>query len=208
LTDRKNTSPDTLKQESTGEIQESRQRFFWRNMLRGLIWLAIIVALFIFSKRTIDPETLKRFEPIFQKSWLVYTLYSFSEVIIGIIPPEIFLIWALRFAAIASYIRIALILTLISYTAGAIAFGIGKYLHNTLFYQYLKNRFLQKTEKFLHKYGQYLVLVAALTPVPFSGTAMLVGAVDFPFRKYLLISLSRFLKFAVSAWVIWEANMF
>jgi membrane protein YqaA with SNARE-associated domain len=60
----------------------------------------------------------------------------------------------------------------------------------------------------LQTYGQYLVLVAGLTPFPFSGTAMLVGAVDYPFRHYLLISLARFLKFAVSAWVIWEANMF
>jgi membrane protein YqaA with SNARE-associated domain len=176
-------------------------------MLKGLIWLAVIVALFIFSKHTIDQETLKKFEPIFGRSWLVYSIFSLSEVIIGIIPPEVFLIWGLRCGNILCYTGITLILTLISYTAGTIAFGIGKYLHNTLFYQVLKNRYLRKTEKLLHKYGQYLVLVAALTPVPFSGTAMLVGAVDFPFRNYLLISLSRFLKFAVSAWVIWEANM-
>jgi len=177
-------------------------------MLKGLIWLAAIVALFIFSKHTVDQETLAKFEPVFQKTWLVYAIYSLSEVIIGIIPPEVFLIWGLRCGSISCYFWIALILTLISYMAGIIAFGIGKYLHNTLFYQFLKNRYLKKTEKLLLTYGQYLVLVAALTPVPFSGTAMLVGSVDYPFRNYLLISLSRFLKFAISAWVIWEANMF
>jgi len=190
------------------EQQESRTRFFLRNLTKGLIWLAVIVALFIFSKHTVDKETLARFEPIFQKTWLVYTIFSLSEVIIGIIPPEVFLIWALRSETVTGYIGLTLILTIISYTAGAVAFGIGKYLHNTLFYQYLKNRYLQKSEKLLQNYGQYLVLVAALTPVPFSGTAMLVGAVDYPFKNYMLISLSRFLKFAVSAWVIWEANMF
>jgi membrane protein YqaA with SNARE-associated domain len=171
------------------------------------MWLAVIVALFIFSKHTVDPETLVKFEPIFGKSWLMYTIFSLSEVIIGIIPPEVFLIWALRCGTVPCYIGITLILTLISYTAGIIAFGIGKYLHNTLFYQYLKSRYLQKTEKLLQKFGQYLVLVAALTPVPFSGTAMLVGSVDYPFKNYLLISLLRFLKFVVSAWIIWEANM-
>jgi membrane protein YqaA with SNARE-associated domain len=186
--------------------QESKTRFFLRNLMKGLIWLAVIVALFIFSKHTVDKETLAKFEPIFQKSWLVFTVFSLSEIIIGIIPPEVFLIWALRSDTFSGYIGLTIILTIISYTAGVIAFGIGKYLHHTLFYQYLKNRYLQKSEKLLQTYGQYLILVAALTPVPFSGTAMLVGAVDYPFKNYLLLSLSRFIKFAVSAWVIWEAN--
>jgi membrane protein YqaA with SNARE-associated domain len=188
--------------------QESRTRFFLRNLIKGLIWLAVIAALFIFSKHTVDRETLEKFEPIFQKTWLVFTVFSLSELIIGIIPPEVFLIWALRSDTLSGYVGLALILTIISYLAGAAAFGIGKYLHHTFFYQYLKNRYLQKSEKLLQTYGQYIILVASLTPFPFSGTAMLVGAVDYPFRNYLLITLTRFIKFAVSAWVIWEANMF
>ncbi len=188
--------------------QESRTRFFFRNLMKGLLWLAVIVALFIFSKHTVDRETLAKFEPVFQKTWLVFTVFSLSELVIGIIPPEVFLIWALRSDTLPGYIGLALILTVISYLAGAAAFGIGKYLHNTLFYQYLKDRYLQRSEQLLQTYGQYLILVAALTPLPFSGTAMLVGAVDYPFRNYLLITLARFVKFAVSAWVIWEANMF
>jgi membrane protein YqaA with SNARE-associated domain len=186
---------------------ESRSRFFWRNMMKGLIWLIVIVLMFVFTKNTVDAGTIKKFEPIFGSTYLVYFIFCLSEIIIGIIPPEVFLIWALRSGTISGYITLTLSLTIISYVAGVIAFGIGKYLHKTLFYQYLKKRFLQKSEKLLQRYGQYLILVAALTPVPFSGTAMLVGAVDYPFGNYLLISLFRFLKFALSAWVIWNANM-
>lgn len=177
-------------------------------MLKGLAWLAVIVLLFIFSKHTVDRETLEKFEPVFRNTWLVYTVYSLSETIIGIIPPEVFLIWALRCGMIPCYARIALVLTLISYLAGIVAFGLGKYMHHTLFYQFLKNRYLKKTEILLQTYGQYLILVASLTPMPFSGTAMLIGSVDYPFRNYAFISLLRFVKFTVSAWVIWEANMF
>jgi membrane protein DedA with SNARE-associated domain len=190
------------------EQHESRTRFFFRNLLKGLIWLAAIVALFIFTKHAVGHENLERFEPVFQKSWLVYTVFSLSEVIIGIIPPEIFLIWALRSGALPEYIGLTFVFTAISYTAGAMAFGIGKYLHHTLFYKYLKNRYLKKMEQLLQMHGQYLMLVASITPLPFSGTAMLIGSVDYPFRNYLLISLARFLKFTVSAWVIWEANLF
>jgi len=176
--------------------------------MRGIIWLTVIVALFVLSKHTVDQETLAKFEPIFRNNWLVFTVYSLSEIIIGIIPPEVFLIWALRSDTLMDYIGLTLIFTVLSYLAGIIAFGVGKYLHNTLFYQYITTRYLKKTERLLQTYGQYLVLVASLTPFPFSGVAMLVGSVDYPFKKYALISLARFIKFAVSAWVIWEANLF
>jgi membrane protein DedA with SNARE-associated domain len=101
----------------------------------------------------------------------------------------------------------ALLLTLISYGAGLIAFFFGRYLHNTRLYRYLRDRYLQKSEILLQEYGLYLILVAALTPVPFSGVAMLVGSVHYPVKNYIYWSLSRFAKFALSAYVIWEANM-
>jgi uncharacterized membrane protein YdjX (TVP38/TMEM64 family) len=91
--------------------------------------------------------------------------------------------------------------------AGFAAFLFGRYLHNTRFYKFLRDKYLQKSELLLNKYGLYLILVAALTPVPFSGVAMLVGSVHFPIKNYIYWSLSRFAKFALSAYVIWEANM-
>ncbi|MBN1415928.1 MAG: VTT domain-containing protein [Bacteroidales bacterium] len=174
--------------------------------MKGFIWLTVIVAAFVFTKHTVDPELLEKFEPVFNKTYLVYGIYCLSEVLVGIIPPELFLIWALRSNTVTEFIGIVWLLTIISYAAGIIAFGIGKYMHHTPLYEYLRTRFLKKAEKLLQTYGQYLVLVASLTPIPFSGTAMLVGAVDYPFKNYALISLMRFIRFALSAWVIWEAN--
>jgi membrane protein YqaA with SNARE-associated domain len=176
-------------------------------MAKGLIWLCVIVALFVFTKYNVDRDLILKFEPLFDKTGLILLIYGLSEVIIGIIPPEVFLIWALRTGTLTSYIYWALLLTVISYCAGLVAYFFGRYLHNTLFYKYLYNRFLHKSEKLLHKYGLYLILVAALTPVPFSGVAMLVGSIHYPIKGYFLWSLSRFAKFALSAYVIWEANM-
>jgi membrane protein YqaA with SNARE-associated domain len=176
-------------------------------MTKGLVWLGVIVAMYVFTRHTIDKEVWVRFEPLFRKSWLVFSIFCMSEVIIGIIPPEVFIIWALRNDTLTGFILHTIVFALISYGAGIMAFSIGKYLHRTWLYQRLKQKYLQKSEKLLKKYGQYLMLVAALTPVPFSGTAMLVGAVNYPFKNYLLISLSRFLKFALSAWVLWHAKL-
>src|SRR5512133_2893547 len=186
---------------------EQKSSFFLRNLFKGLIWLAIIIAMFVFTKHNVDKSLILRFEPLFERTGLILFIFSLSEVIIGIIPPEFFLIWSLRSGDLSIYIFFTLILTFISYAAGVIAYFFGRYLHNTRFYRYLYKRYLQKSEVLLQEYGLYLILVAALTPVPFSGVAMLVGSVHYPIRKYLYWSLSRFIKFALIGYVIWEANM-
>ena len=79
-------------------------------------------------------------------------------------------------------------------------------MNKTLYYRYLRRRFLSKMERRLQNFGPYLIIVAALTPVPFSGVAMLVGSVRFSPQKYLLFSLTRFLRFGIYAWIFWEAR--
>jgi membrane protein YqaA with SNARE-associated domain len=189
------------------EKQEKKSTYFFRNLAKGLIWLAIIVALFIFTKHNVNKELLIKFEPFFDKTALILIIFSLSELIIGIIPPEFFLIWSLKSGNLNTYLMYALLLTIISYFAGLVAYFFGRYLHNTRLYKYLHDRYLVKSEVMLQEYGLYLVVVAALTPVPFSGSAMLVGSVHYPVRKYICWSLTRFAKFAVSAYVIWQANM-
>jgi len=187
---------------------ESKQSFFFRNLLTGLVWLAIIVAMFIFTKHNINKDLLLKFEPIFEKTGLILLIFIASEIMVGIIPPELFLIWALREANLASYISYTILLSMLSYGAGITGYLFGRFLNTTRLYRYVRHRFLRKTEVLLNNYGLYLIVVAALTPVPFSGTAMLVGAVKYPGRKYAYWSLTRFAKFALVGWVIWEANMF
>jgi membrane protein YqaA with SNARE-associated domain len=189
------------------EKHGKRSAFFLRNLFKGLIWLAVIVALFVFTKYNVDKELILRFKPVFEKTGLILFIFSMSELIIGIIPPEFFLIWSLRSGDLHTYLMYALLLTMMSYCAGLAAYFFGRYLHNTKLYRYLHNRYLHKSEMLLKEYGLYLILVAALTPVPFSGVAMLVGSVHYPIKNYIYWSLSRFAKFALSAYVIWEANM-
>jgi membrane protein YqaA with SNARE-associated domain len=186
---------------------EKKSIFFYRNLIKGLIWLAVIVALFIFSKHHVNLELIQKFEPFFEQTGLIVLIFFASEVIIGIIPPEVFLIWSLRSGNLFQYIDSVAGLTLISYISGFLAYLFGRYLHNTKLYKIIRDRYLLKSETLLHEYGLYLILVAALTPIPFSGVAMLVGSVHYPVRSYILWSLARILKFAVSAYVIWQANM-
>ncbi|MFO7659090.1 MAG: VTT domain-containing protein [Bacteroidales bacterium] len=189
------------------ETNLNKRSFFLRNLLRGLLWFGVIIIIFILFKKFVSANYLSWLEPVYNNPTIVYLIFLVSEVIIGIVPPEIFFIWALRSGNIADYILIIAFLAAISYLAGITGYFIGLYLQRTLYFQYLKKKVLGKTEKHLHTYGLYLIIVASLTPLPFSGVSMLVGSIRYSFKKYLLFSLTRFLRFAIFSLIIWEANM-
>ncbi|WPP50254.1 YqaA family protein [Catalinimonas niigatensis] len=188
------------------KIDKEKFIFLARNLARGLLWLSLLVGGFFLFKKYVDINYLEWLKPVYEKPLLVYAIYSLSEVLFGIIPPEIFMMWGLRSGKMTDYATIVILLAIISYLAGCIGFLIGRYLENTQFFKIFKNKVFGKYEKYLFHFGSFIIIVAALTPLPFSGVSMLVGSVEFPPRKYLLFALSRFLRFFVYAYVIWEVN--
>jgi membrane protein DedA with SNARE-associated domain len=188
-------------------LQEPKKStFFLRNLSRGLIWFVVILAIFLLFKKFVNVSYLAWLAPVYKSPAIMFIIFLISEVVVGIIPPEIFMVWALRYNDIIGYMAIIALLAVISYLAGLTGYFIGRYLNTTLLYRFLRRKFLGRSEKLLNIYGLYLIIVAALTPVPFSGVSMLIGSVRYPFKKYLFYSLSRFIRFAVYSWIIWEAN--
>ena len=189
-------------------VKEKKSAFFFRNLLRGLIWLAVIIAVFWFLKNKVDVNYLAWLEPVYSNSAIVILIYTLSEILIGIIPPEVFMIWALQNGSVFAYSVLILMLAVLSYMAGLIGYFFGRYLNTTLLYRFIRRKFLRKMERMLNLYGLYIIIVAALTPLPFSGVSMLVGSVKYPLKKYILYSLFRFARFTIYSWFIWKANAF
>jgi len=185
----------------------NRTSFLLKNLARGFFYLGIIVVLFILAKRYISIDYISWLAPIYEKPSLMFTIFLISEIIIGIIPPEFFMVWALRTEVLSDYISTVILLTVISYIAGMIGFAIGRFFSTTIFYRFLKRKYFGKYSKYLNEFGGFLVVVAALTPLPWSGISMLVGSEAYPFKRYFMFSLFRFLRFAVYAAIIWEANI-
>lgn len=183
-----------------------KSTFLFRNLLRGLIWLVLIIAVFWILKNKVDINYLSWLEPVYSNSAVVILIYTTSEVLIGIIPPEVFMIWALRNGIVFEYVMLILLLAILSYIAGLIGYFFGRYLNTTLLYRFIRMKFLRKMERMLNIYGLYIIIVAALTPLPFSGVSMLVGSVKYPLKKYILYSLFRFARFGIYSWFIWKAN--
>jgi len=184
-----------------------KTRFLFKNLLRGLLGLASILTIFIIFKKNISLDFLTLLEPFFENTFLIISIYSISELLFGIIPPEFFMLWALRFESLHDYTFYVLLFTVISYFAGFAGFLFGRFLNTTILYRYIRRRFFGKYHSMLKEYGYFLILVAALTPLPYSAISMIVGSFHYPISKYLLWALTRFIRYAVYAAIIWEANL-
>ncbi|MFT7031103.1 MAG: membrane protein DedA with SNARE-associated domain [Marinoscillum sp.] len=186
----------------------ARTRFFLKNLVRGLIWLGVIVGGYFYLKANYNFTLEGVLGSLYDKPQLIYLIFFVSETVFGIIPPELFMIWALRDELVIQYIFSIAGFAILSYIAGIIGYYIGSHFSTTKLYRTLQRNYLGKFEKHVNRFGGFLVIVAAFTPLPYAGICMLMGTVKYPYRKFLYIATSRFLRFAIYAAIIWEANVF
>lgn len=185
------------------EEEETKSSFLIKNLLKGLAWFAVFITVYIVYAEDIKVYQ-KEINQLGDNLPLLLSIFTVSEIVFGILPPEIFmLIWQSN-GVMSTYIINLTILTFISYGAGILGYYIGRTFSKTGIYKKIHARYLQQYDKRLKKYGGYLVLVGAVTPVPFSATCMLAGSVQLSFRSFLLICISRIIRFAAYGWMVWK----
>lgn len=153
-----------------------------------------------------NPEVwLTRF---YSQPALVYFIYIGSEFFFGIIPPELFMIWAFNKADIPHYILNVGFFAIVSYSLGYVNFLIGQFLYKRVIFRYFRKRFFQETWPQLRKYGLFLIIVAAVTPLPWSAVCLLVGSAGYPSKRFLLYALARILRFIVYGYIVYQTHQF
>lgn len=177
-------------------------------MLKGFFLLAILVlVLYLLRTGTTEEDRTAWFGPIYSNPVLVLAVFVASEIIFGIIPPEVFMLWSMETGYLGPYFLSIGTLSLISYAAGFLNFTIGKYLKGKVSWLNGENKYLKKYHKMFDQYGGYLVIVASVTPIPFSAVALLAGAGGLDKTKYLLNSLFRILRYFVYAYILWQIEV-
>lgn len=183
---------------------ETPSGFLLRNLLKGLLWFAVIITAYILLEGYIE-ETLSQYMKVLAgRQLLLFSIFTVSEIVFGIIPPEFFMILWQHQGDLVQYIINLSILTIISYGAGVLGYYIGVTFAKTPFFKRIREQHLAQYEYSFRKYGMYLVLVGAITPLPFSATCMLAGSVRLPFKTFLLVCISRILRFVVYGWMVWS----
>ena len=188
--------------ESTEE--ETKSGFLFKNLAKGLLWFAVIITAFILLEDYIQDNFKTYIEQLYDNLLLFYGLFTLSEIIFGLIPPEFFMyVYKLKNLSLYHYIVDLSALTIISYAAGILGYYIGRNFSKTAIFENVSKKYLSQYQNQLRKYGGYLIFVGAVTPIPFSAMCMLAGSVDFPAKSFLLISITRIFRFALYGWMVW-----
>jgi len=175
--------------------------FIRENLKKVLITVVVLVAIvFILNKLDLfNPEE----DAIYLKENFgtvpVFSILLLSEICTGLIPPPIFIFWAKEFSH--PYF-VSFLLGVTSVTGGIISFFIGKWLHTLPRVKKWVDEKFKKQFDLFKKFGGLLIVISAVSPISYPTVAMVSGVVGFPFRKFILLSLFRFVKFMGWAYII------
>ena len=170
--------------------------------MRLLIIVSILAALLIFAQHHINDfnDLLKDF----LQKWdapFVLILFFISETLLGMIPPDFFIVWS---DTTSNPLIMLTALAFLSYAGGLLAYVIGKRIASfPKIHNWLKIRFSSHFAT-LHKYGGFLIIFSALFPLPFSTITLVTGMIDYPFKKLAILGLTRLLRFFLYALVLFN----
>jgi len=167
---------------------------------------AILALYFLFKEVVLSHAPDEWVEQFYARPGIIYLIYGLSEFFFGIIPPEFFMIWAINKADALHYLINLAFFAGVSYTMGYLNFLIGQFFYKNETFKYLKRKILKDSVAMVKKYGIFLIIVAALTPLPWSAVSLLVGSAGYPSKRYLKYALFRFLRFAVYGYIIYQTH--
>lgn len=169
--------------------------FIKANLFKLLLSIGAILALFyLFDAYVFDIDSAAIWATEFFSPQGLIGLFFISEISIGFITPELLIVWADETLKPRWMLTI---LASLSYLAGIIGYFLGQFWRTRAFVRnFLLDRY-KETFAQLNRFGGLLIVLAALTPLPYPIVSQLSGMNDYPFQKFALLTLVRFLRFAI-----------
>ncbi len=182
-------------------------RFLGINFLKLILILAGIIALILILDHFIDFKArqdelqhyVEKHNPLF-----VFTFFLSTESFMGLIPPDIFIIWAKARFPEYPY-RIVTVLGTLSYIGGINAYFLGKLIRRfPRVERYIQKKY-EKNFDLIGKWGGVVIIMAALFPLPFAMISTIAGIVKYPFKNFLIYGTTRYIRFYLYAMAIFGA---
>ncbi len=204
---KKKTNTQKLRIYHRWNKQRGLYKFLGKNIIKLLLILLAMVAVILAIDAIFDlrhqQEVIKEF--VYGHSTVsVLIFFYLTESIMGLIPPDIFIVWSKARYSEHTYLVITILAT-ISYLGGITAYYLGiltgkfKKIEN-----FIKKRYGENFD-LIKKWGGLVVVMAALFPLPFAMISTAAGIVRYPFKRFLLYGLTRYLRFYLYAMVIFGA---
>ena len=164
------------------------QAFYVKQAWNTMMGLMAIVLLIYLGKRA---GVFSGLEGNLFTTLPVYAIlptFFLSESILGLIPPDLFIAW---FSGQEQFLVYFVLLAVLSYAGGIISYLTGQKLKQQEVLPGKLEKLLRKPQNLFRKWGGGIVILAALTPLPFSPVSLVAGLFGFSFKKYAGYALFR-----------------
>ncbi|MFL2567567.1 MAG: YqaA family protein [Flavobacteriales bacterium] len=125
---------------------------------------------------------------------IIVLSFFISESILGLIPPEIFILWTSKSD---SPILFLFAIASASYLGGIVSYFIGMRISLMPAVRKHIERKIKQHIINLRKWGGVFIVLGAISPIPHSIVSIGAGLINYKFKYYLLWSLFRYLRFVV-----------
>jgi membrane protein YqaA with SNARE-associated domain len=168
---------------------------WWSGLKIILAWFVIMVPVVLIIKYFINLDPLINHIVNNLSNFFVLLVFLVSESFLGMIPPDLFIIWTAKFN---SPIYLVTLLGLLSYLGGIISYFIGKWISQRPKIKAYTERALEKYIILIRKWGGAFLIISALFPFsPFSMVTIAISIFRYPFKYFLIFGVSRIVRFVV-----------
>ncbi len=176
-------------------------KFLFKNLLNALLLIVAFVGVVMLLKQFVPDDFSDRLSFISDNPVLLMSVFFVSESLLGLIPPDFFIIWIQEYK---SFWLLLGLLSVLSYAGGMISYGIGYSLRKNTFFREKVQQKLAKYTPYMNKWGGVFIVIAAVTPLPFSPVSLLGGTMNYPLKKYALYASTRVLRFIVYGFIFFK----
>ena len=132
---------------------------------------------------------------------LVLIFFFVSETLLGLVPPDLFIVWTKKFASPYVFVTV---LAILSYSAGLVSYLLGKKIVNfEKVGHYIHVKF-EKQFAMLRSWGGLIIIIAALLPLPYSTMCLGAGMLKYNFKSLLVLGAFRIVRFFAYAVVLFQ----
>jgi membrane protein YqaA with SNARE-associated domain len=185
-----------LRRHHDSNVSRGLYGYMWWNGLKIiLVWFAIMVPVILLVKYFIDLDPFIHYITNNLSSTFVLLIFLASESLLGMIPPDIFIIWTGKFHSPLFFLTV---LGILSYIGGIISYFIGRWIAQRPKINAYIGKALEKYIILVRKWGGAFIILSAIFPFsPFSMVVIAVSLFKYPFKYYLLFGVSRIVRFIV-----------
>ncbi len=167
----------------------------WSALKIILLYAVTIVPIVLLIKHFVDLEAFFGYLTENLSDYMVLVIFFLSESFLGMIPPDIFVIWSAKFY---HPFQLLMLLGILSYAGSIISYFIGSWLSLHLKFKTFSEKALDRYINLVRKWGGAFIVIAALFPfTPFSMIVIALSLLKYPLKNFLLFGLARTTRFVI-----------